>query len=102
MLTKAYATTVLANAISNCYLEGNNRKALPEGTNQSTIRSTIMKLTFTSNYTKVLFSLLVDACEDDLNFDQYVLTVFNCESIDKSSYTHTSAAEYLRYRGIIR
>lgn len=101
MLTKAYATTILANAISSCYLEGGNRKPLPPGTKQTKVLATIKNITFSSNYTKEVFSLLVDACDYDLDFDAFILSVYNCEGIDKASTTHTSAEEYLIERHII-
>lgn len=101
MLTKSYATILLANAIASCYLEGNVRKPLPFGTTASEVRSVINKLTFTSNNTKEVFALLVDACEHDYDFNSFMLMVFNCEAIPENSDKHKVAADYLVERGLL-
>ena len=104
MLTPAFATVVLSHAISSCYLpdsEGNIKKALPEGVKVDMIKETIQKITFTSEYTREIFSILVDACVEDMDFDAFMMSVFNCDTIAETSFTFSVAESYLKDRGII-
>lgn len=101
MLTKSYATVVLGNAISSCYLEGVGRKPLPKGVTPNEVVQVIKKLTFTTDFTKEMFSLLVDACEHDYDYDSFMFMVFNCEAIPQKSDKHQVAAEYLQSRRLL-
>lgn len=104
MLSPAFSTVLLAQAISSCYLpdsEGNIKKALPEGVKVDMIKETIQKITFTSEYTSEIFSILVDACVEDLDFDSFIMSVFNCDLIRENSFTFSAAEDYLKARKII-
>ena len=104
MLTPAFATVVLSQAISSCYLpdsEGNFKKALPEGVDIHSVETTIRQLTFSAEYTREIFSILVDACVEDMDFDAFMMSVFNCDTIAETSFTFSVAEDYLKARKII-